>query len=74
VTYGGTRAEEKSREFRRSLYIAKPLKAGDVLTKDNVRIVRPGFGLAPKYYEQVLGKKVKRAVDAGTPVSWELLG
>jgi N-acetylneuraminate synthase len=73
VTYGGTKAEEKSRVFRRTLYISKPLKAGDVLTKDNVRIVRPGFGLAPKYYEQVLGRKVKKDVGAGTPVGWELL-
>lgn len=74
VTYGGTQSEQKSKTFRRSLYIAKPLKAGDVLTKDNVRIVRPGFGLAPKYYEQVLGRKVKRDVGAGTAVAWDLLG
>jgi sialic acid synthase SpsE len=73
VTYGGTRIEEKSRIFRRSLYVSKALKAGDVLTADNVRIVRPGFGLAPKYYEQVLGKKVKKDVGAGTPVGWDLL-
>ena len=73
VTYGGTAAEENSRAFRRSLYISRPLKAGEVLTKDNVRIVRPGFGLSPKHYEEVLGRKVRKAVEAGTAVVWELL-
>jgi pseudaminic acid synthase len=73
VTFGGTSAEEKSKAFRRSLYIAEPLQAGDILTARSVRIVRPGFGLAPKHYQSVLGRRVNRDVSAGTPVSWELL-
>lgn len=73
VTYGGTKAEEKSRAFRRSLYIAKDLAPGDVLTPENLRIIRPGFGLPPKFYEQMLGKAVKREAPAGTPVSWDLV-
>ena len=73
VTYGGTQAEEKSKQFRRSLYIARPVRAGDVLTAENVRIVRPGFGLAPKHYDEVLGRRVKRAAAAGTPLTWDLL-
>jgi pseudaminic acid synthase len=73
VTYGGTAAEEKSRIFRRSLYIAAPMKAGDRLSKDNLRIIRPGYGLAPKYAETVLGKRINRDVSPGTPVSWDLL-
>ena len=74
VRYGATAAEEKSRAFRRSLYIALDLKAGDVLTDQNVRAVRPGFGLPPKHLEQVLGRRVNRDAPAGTPLAWELLG
>ena len=74
VVYGGTEAEEKSRAFRRTLYIAKDLRAGDVLSAENVRIVRPGFGLAPKYYEIVIGKRVNRDIAAGTPLQWDAIG
>ncbi len=73
VIYGGTKAEEKSRVFRRTLYIAQDLKKGDLLTKTNLRIVRPGFGLSPKYYERMLGKHINQDAPAGTPLSWELL-
>jgi N-acetylneuraminate synthase len=73
VVYGGTQAEEKSRVFRRTLYIARDMLAGEMLTKDNLRIVRPGFGLAPKHYETLLGKRINRDATAGTPLSWELL-
>jgi pseudaminic acid synthase len=73
VSYGGTQAEEGSRAFRRTVYIALDMKEGDVLTVDNLRIVRPGFGLAPKYYDLLLGKHVKKDVPAGTPMSWDLL-
>ncbi len=74
VLYGGTAAEEKSKQFRRSLYIARDLKAGEVLTRDNLRAVRPGLGLPPKHIDQVLGRRVARDVEAGTPLAWELLG
>lgn len=73
VTYGGTKAEEKSRAFRRSLYIAKDMAAGEVLTSENLRIIRPGHGLPPKFYGQMLGKHVRREVTAGTPVDWDLI-
>jgi pseudaminic acid synthase len=73
VTYGGTKAEEKSRAFRRSLYIARDMAAGDELTPETMRIIRPGFGLPPKFYDQMLGKRVKHAVTAGTPVSWDVV-
>jgi N-acetylneuraminate synthase len=74
IKYGGTQAEEKSRAFRRTLYIARPMRAGEVLTAQNMRILRPGFGLSPKYFETLLGKHVNRDVGAGTPVSWDLIG
>lgn len=74
VSYGATEAEKKSIQFRRSLYIVKDLKAGDVLSKDNVRAIRPGLGLPTKYLEQVLGKTVKQGVNRGTALAWDLLG
>jgi pseudaminic acid synthase len=74
IKYGGTQSEEKSRAFRRTLYIARPMRAGEVLTEQNMRILRPGFGLSPKYFETLLGKRVNRDVGAGTPVSWDLIG
>jgi N-acetylneuraminate synthase len=73
VAYGGTKAEEKSRVFRRTLYVARDMKAGERLTAENLRIVRPGFGLPPKYYETLLGKRINRDAVAGTPLQWDLL-
>jgi pseudaminic acid synthase len=73
VAYGGTKAEEKSRAFRRTLYVARDMKAGERLTAENLRIVRPGFGLPPKYYDTLLGKRINRDAVAGTPLQWDLL-
>jgi len=74
VKYGATDAEKRSVVYRRSLYIAKDLQAGDVLDETNLRAVRPGLGLAPKFLPALLGKKIARAVKRGTPMSWELIG
>ena len=74
VSYGSSVAEQKSLVFRRSIYIAQNLKAGDVLTRENLRCVRPGMGLAPKYYDMLLGRRVNQNVKKGTPMGWELLG
>lgn len=73
VSYGPTNAEKESAKFRRSLYIGEDLKAGDILTEQNVRNVRPGLGLPTKYYDLVIGKAIKQDVKKGTPLSWELL-
>lgn len=74
VSYGPTEAEKKSIQFRRSLYVVQDLKAGDVLTKENVRAIRPGLGLPTEYLEQVLGKTVKQDVRRGTALSWGMMG
>lgn len=74
VSYGAGKAEQKSLAFRRSLYVVEDVPAGGTLTAQNVRAIRPGFGLPPKYLEMVLGKTAKRALKRGTPVSWDLLG
>jgi N-acetylneuraminate synthase len=73
VSYGPTEKEKKSLVFRRSIYISQDVEAGEVLSKDNVRIIRPGYGLEPKYFERVLGKRVAKAAKRGTPLTWDLL-
>ncbi|MET3698889.1 pseudaminic acid synthase [Bacillus oleivorans] len=73
VQYGPTKKESSSIQYRRSLYIAKDLREGDILTKENLRIIRPGYGLEPKFYNVLLGKQVKMDVKKGTPVSWDLI-
>lgn len=73
VSYGATEAEKKSIVFRRSLYVVHDLKAGDALTKNNVRAIRPGLGLPTKYIDVVLGKRVSRDVVRGTALKWEML-
>ncbi|MBB4823663.1 N-acetylneuraminate synthase [Sporosarcina luteola] len=73
VKYGPTDAEKPSLDHRRSLYIGADLKAGDVLTKDNIRVIRPGHGLAPKHLELVMGKTLKEDAAKGTPLSWDQL-
>lgn len=73
VSYGPTDTEQKSLQFRRSLYIVQDLKVGDVLTRDNVRAIRPGLGLPTKYLEQLLGKSVKQDVNKGTALGWGLI-
>lgn len=74
VRYGPTAAEEKARLRRRSLYIAEDLEVGDVLTTTNLRRIRPGHGLAPKFLDVLLGRRVTRAVKKGTPATWDLIG
>ena len=74
VVYGGTRDEDKSRIFRRSIYVAKDIKAGDILDASNVRVVRPGFGMPPRFIDVVLGKRVNRDLAAGSPLDWSHIG
>lgn len=74
ITYGPTESEMPSMQFRRSLYIAREIKAGEELTTENLRSVRPGMGLAPKFYDELLGRRVNTDLAAGTPLQWDLIG
>lgn len=74
VAYGPTEKEQKSLIFRRSLYIVEDMEKGDSLNSENVRAIRPGLGLPPKFYQQLLGKKINQRVKRGTPLTWDLLG
>lgn len=67
-----TPKKEKSREFSRSLYIVEDVKEGEILDAKNIRAIRPGFGLHPKYLKDILGKTFKKPCEKGTPLSFEL--
>jgi len=74
VRYGPTAGEAKSLAFRRSLYTVRDIAQGEVFTPQNVRVIRPGLGLAPKFAEIILGRKALRQIPRGTALSWELIG
>ncbi len=75
VRYGpASEREALSRNYRRSLYVIRDMAAGEVFTPDNLRAIRPGLGLPPKFYEDLLGKRVNQPVTRGTPAGWNLVG
>ena len=73
VTYPTDISQIKGRQFSRSLYVAENMKKGDVITEKNVRSVRPGYGLHPKYLPQILGKTVNRDLEIGTRMSLDFI-
>ena len=66
--------EKESVKYRRSLYVVEDIKAGELLSRNNIRSIRPGYGLAPKYLDEVLGKKAARNLHKGEALQWEMLG
>lgn len=72
ISYGIQEAEEKSKLFKRSVYAIKNIAAGELFTKENIKVIRPGLGLAPKYYEEVLGKTSKVDISKGSPLNIEM--
>lgn len=73
VDYSRKDSERGNVVFRRSLYVVRDIAEGELLTEENVRSIRPGYGLAPKYLPTLLGRRARQAVQRGTPVSWDLL-
>lgn len=71
VVYGGSSVEEKSKQYRRSIYVAKDIKSGETFTADNLRVIRPAFGLAPKHWDSVIGKKARTALIKGKALEWQ---
>jgi pseudaminic acid synthase len=74
IHYGPTEDEKPSLQYRRSLYIVKDIRAGEMFSEQNLRAIRPGLGLAPKYLETVMGRRAARNIDCGTPLAWNLIG
>lgn len=72
INYERKQSEQENMKFRRSIYIVKDIEAGEILTNQHIRIIRPGFGLPPKYFKDVLGKRVSCSAKFGEPVSWRL--
>jgi pseudaminic acid synthase len=73
IKYGPTEKEKNSLKFKRSIYVARDIKAGEQFTEKNIKIIRPGLGLEPKYFEKVINTTSKQNIKAGTPMSWDLL-
>ena len=73
IRYAVQEQEKKSLVFRRSLYVVQDMKKGDAFTEKNLRRIRPGFGLPPKYYDIILGKKIKKDIPRGTALRWDLV-
>ena len=73
VSYELTEKMKKSREFARSLFVIKDIKAGEIFTEENVRSIRPGYGLHPKFLKEVMGRKAKKDINKGTPLTWNLI-
>ncbi|NVK57583.1 MAG: pseudaminic acid synthase [Alteromonadaceae bacterium] len=74
ITYGGSEAEDKAKQYRRSIYVSKDIQPGDTLGAHNLKIVRPAFGLAPKHWDEVCGKTARCALSKGTALHWEVIG
>ena len=74
VAYGAAEQEKDNLAFRKSLFVVQDMKAGDILSPENLRSIRPAQGMKPKYYENVLGKAVNRDIPRGTPLSPEMIG
>lgn len=73
INYNLTDKQKKGREFSRSLYIVNDVKVGDVLSEDNVKSIRPGYGMHPKHYREVIGKKFIHNLPKGTALKWEMI-
>jgi pseudaminic acid synthase len=73
VHYGGAANEQQSKKYRRSIYCSQDIQKGEILSPENIKIIRPGFGLEPKYFEQILGKTASKNILRGTALDWTLL-
>ncbi len=71
IQYGIQDAEQKSKFFKRSIYVAEDIKEGETFTKKNIRVIRPGDGIAPKYFNLIIGKKSSQSLKAGTALLWD---
>lgn len=74
VSYGVSEQEKNNVAFRRSIFVVKDVKKGEVFTKENIRVIRPSNGLAPKYYDDIIGKVSSREINRGTPLNFNMIG
>ena len=74
ITYELSEKVEKSRSLSRSLFAVRDIKKGETFTEENVKSIRPGYGLHPRYYKEILGKKACSDLEKGTPMAWNMIG
>lgn len=74
VCYGASKQEKNSMVFRRSIFCVKDIEPGEILTEENIRVIRPGYGMAPKYYEEILGQAALQKIERGTPIEHRMIG
>lgn len=68
-----TKGEQRSYKYRPSIYVIRDIHKGDLITSDCIRVIRPGFGIKPKFYDSVLNMKVNVDIVSGTPLSWDMI-
>jgi len=73
VQYGGSENEQQSKKYRRSIYCYKEIQKDESFSEDNIRVIRPGYGLTPKYFEQILGKTASQKIPMGTALNWDMI-
>ena len=74
IKYGVAEQEKASIVFRRSVFCVQDIKKGEKLTEENIRVIRPGYGMEPKYYQQALGQQALQDISRGTPLRFEMIG
>ena len=72
ISYESSSNEMESKKFRKSIFVVKDIKKGEMLTEENVRVIRPGYGIQPKYFEEIVGKHALKDIGKGTPLSWNM--
>ncbi|WP_449599052.1 pseudaminic acid synthase [Paenibacillus sp. Marseille-Q9583] len=73
ISYGATDSEKDSRKLRRSIYASKAIKIGEQFSVDNIKIIRPGYGLPPKYFDRIIGRTAAVDIPKGTPINWDII-
>jgi pseudaminic acid synthase len=73
ISYDISEKEKINKNFRRSIFVVKDIKKGEIFTENNIRVIRPAYGLLPKYYEEILGKKAIKDIERGTPLEWNMI-
>jgi pseudaminic acid synthase len=73
ISYEISKSEQTNITFRKSIFVVKDIKAGEALSENNIRVIRPGYGLAPKHYESMIGKKAVKDIEEGSPLDWSMI-
>ena len=74
VKYGPSKQETTNLTFRKSIFCTEDIKAGELITEKNIRVIRPGYGMEPKYYKEVLGQVALCDIKRGTPIKFDMVG